>query len=149
MDTRDPVRAYLNSVLEYRVEARRLRQKISALEDRATSITSQVTGMPRGGSADSGAVLAALADATAEYYQKLIEVERKELEVAAFIDSLPSDTSRMILKLHYVDRKHWPQVLRALTSAGYKVSERKMYRLHGRALEEARLKMKEINHDES
>lgn len=149
MDSIDPVRAFLNSILEYRIEIKRLRRKIASLESRATSITAQLTGMPRGGGADSTVVLAALADATREYYAKLVRAERRELEVIEFIDSLPTQSSRLILRLHYVDRKRWPQVLADLNAAGKEVSERQMFRLHGVALNEARQKWKETHHDES
>lgn len=144
----DPVRSYLNSVLEYRMEIKRLRRKIASLESRATSITAALTGMPRSGGADSQAVLAALADLTREYYEKLIRAERRELEVISFINSLPSQSSRLILTLRYVDIKHWPQVLEGLNAAGLNVSERHMFRLHGVALNEARIKWKETHHDE-
>ena len=149
MDVMDPVRAFLNSILAYRIEIKRLRRKIASLESRATSITAQLTGMPRGGGADSTAVLAALADATREYYAKLVRAERRELEVIEFIDGLPTQSSRLILRLRYVDRKHWPQVLSGLNEAGMGISERQMFRLHGVALNEARQKWKETNHDES
>jgi hypothetical protein len=143
MEARDPVRAYLNSVLEYRMEIRRLRRKIEQLEARATSITASLTGMPRGGGADRDAVLVALADVTGEYYKKLNAAEQGELDVISFIDSLPTSEHRLILKLRYVDRKRWPKVLAALKDGGYDLSERQMYRLHGAALNEARHKFNE------
>ena len=151
MVTRDPVRVYLDSVLEARVESNRLRRKLELLEARALNITSQLTGMPRAGSSDRDAVLAALADAARDYYQKLAAAERKELEVVEFIDSLPTMESRMILKLKYVDRKKWKQVLSSLTAAGLGMSERRMFQLHGAALNEAREQFmkKENNNDQS
>lgn len=138
MEMRDPVRAFLNSILESRMEINRLKRKLSALEERATNVTSQLTGMPRGGSADRDAVLAALADATGEYYRRLAEAERRELEVVNFIDSVPTAEHRIILRLRYVDRKGWSKVLRALSDAGLDMTERHMFRLHGAALREAR-----------
>ena len=138
MEARDPVRAYLNSVLESRMEVSRLKRKLAVLEERATSITSQLTGMPRGGSADRDAVLAALADAAGEYYRRLAEAERRELEVVRFIDSVPTQEHRIILRLRYIDRKGWSKVLAALNEAGLAITERHMFRLHGAALREAR-----------
>ena len=148
MDSMDPVRAFLNSVLESRIEIKRLRKKIAALESRATSITAQLSGMPRSGGADSQAVLAALADATRDYYARLAQAERRELEVVEFIESLPTQDSRVILKLRYVDRKRWSQVLAELKAAGKDIAEARMFRLHGAALNEARNKWKELHHDE-
>ena len=136
--TTDPVRDYLNSVLEYRMEAKRLKRKLAQLEAQATNITSQLTGMPHGGIADRGAVLASLADAAKDYQWRIDRAERKELEVLDFIDSLPTAESRTILKLRYLDCKRWPKVLAALNAGGMAMSERQMYRLHGRALQEAR-----------
>lgn len=138
METRDPVRAYLNSILENRMEVNRIKRKLALLEERAMNVTSQITGMPRGGSADRDAVLAALADATGEYYQRLAEAERRELEVVHFIDSLPTSEHRIILRLRYIDRKGWSRVLRSLGEAGLDMTERHMFRLHGAALREAR-----------
>lgn len=150
METRDPVRVYLNSITESRMEAQRLRRKLELLEARAMSVTSQLTGMPRGGSADRDAVLAALADATGEYYRKLAAAERKELEVVEFIESLPTMEYRMILKLRYVDRKSWRKVLAALSTVGMEITDRRMFQLHGAALKEAReYYKKENNNDQS
>lgn len=138
METRDPVRVYLNSVLESRMEVARSRRKIEQLEARALSITSQVTGMPRGGSADRDAVLAALADASEAYYQKMLLAEQRELEVSDFIDSLSEPDHRIILKLRYIDRKRWSKILRTLTDSGMDITERRMFQIHGAALKEAR-----------
>lgn len=149
MEYTDPVRAFLGSVLESRMEIRRVKRKLEALEARATSITSQLSGMPRGGGADRDAVLASLADVSRDYYLRLARAEQNELEVLSFIDSLPSPDSRMILKLKYVDCKRWSKVLEALRSGGREITERWMFKLHGRALNEAREKYKEWRHDEN
>ena len=141
---KDPAREYLNSVLECRLEARRIRRKLDALESRATSITSQLSGMPRGGNSDRNAVLAALADATDEYYKRLAAAERRELEVAEFIDSIDNRSYRIILRLRYLDRKPWSKVLTTLNASGYSMNERWMFKLHGKALDAAREKYKEM-----
>lgn len=141
---KDPAREYLNSVLECRLEARRIRRKLDALESRATSITSQLSGMPRGGNSDRNAVLAALADATDEYYKRLAAAERRELEVAEFIDSIDNRNYRIILRLRYLDRKPWSKVLTTLNASGYAMNERWMFKLHGKALDAAREKYKEM-----
>ena len=149
MDNRDPVREYLNSVLESRMEIKRIRRKLDLLEARALNVTSQLTGMPRGGSSDRDAVLAALADATADYYRRLAEAEQHELEVLNFIDSIPDQMQRVILKLRYVDRKRWPSVLSYLQKEGVDIQDRRMFQLHGEALKAARELYKEIHHDET
>lgn len=143
MERNDPVRNYLSSVREARMDAKRLRVKVDQLEARAMSITSQLSGMPRGGGADRDAVLASLADVSRDYYQRLLKAETTELEVLNFIDSLSEANHRMILKLRYIDCKRWPRVLSALQAAGVDIEERHMFRLHGEALKEAREKYKE------
>lgn len=139
----DPVKAYLNSVVECRMEIRRCRRKLEMLEARAMSITSQLTGMPRGGSADRDAVLAALADASAEYYARLRSAELRELEVGQLIDSIPDQTYRIILRLRYLERKRWPDILSLLHKEGICEDRSWMFRLHGKALNAARIKYKE------
>lgn len=149
MDNRDPVREYLNSVLESRMEIKRIKRKLDLLEARALNVTSQLTGMPRGGGSDRDAVLAALADATADYYRRLAEAEQHELEVLSFIDSIPEQMQRIILKLRYVDRRRWSGVLSELEKFGETMDRATMFRLHGKALNAARKLYKEKNHDET
>ena len=150
MDNRDPVREFLNSVLEARIEVKRIERKLKVLEARVLNITSQLTGMPSGGAADRNAVLAAYSDISHDYYERLIEAEKREVEVSDFINRLPTSDSRIILKLRYVDCKKWPKVLVELNKAGRDISSDWMFKLHGRALNEAReLYNKENNHDEN
>ena len=145
MERNDPVRNYLSSVREARMDAKRLRVKVDQLEARAMSITSQLSGMPRGGGADRDAVLASLADVSRDYYTMLAHAEETELEVLKFIDSLEESSHRIILKLRYIDCRRWPRVLSTLNDSGIQMSERKMFMLHGEALTEAREKFKEWN----
>lgn len=145
MDTRaDPVRSYLNSVLECRIEARRTRRKLDQLEARAMSITSQVTGMPRGGNADRDALLAALADVSSDYYRRLADAERHELEVLRFIDRIPIPMHRSILRLRYVDCRKWSSVLAELQRSDVSISRRTMLSMHGKALSAARELYREV-----
>ena len=136
--TRDPVREYLNSVIEARMEIKRLQHKVSQLEAQATKVTTIITGMPRGGNADRDTILAVLADLTSEYHAKIAAAEKRERDVNVFIDSLPSRDARIILRLRYVEGFGWRKVLSALNKYGLHLSERQMFRLHGRALNEAR-----------
>ena len=138
VSARDPVREYLNSVLEARMEIKRLQHKVAQLEAQATKTTTIITGMPMGGNADRDAVLAVLADLTAEYQEKIVAAEKHERDVNLFIDSLPSSDVRALLRLRYVEGFGWRKVLTALNKYGFHVSERNMFRLHGKALNEAR-----------
>lgn len=135
---RDPVRDYLNSVLEARMEIKRLQHKITQLESAATKTTNVLTGMPRSGGADRDAVLANLADVTEDYYRKLAAAERREQAVNEFIDTIPARDSRVLLRLRYIEGFGWRKVLTAMNKNGFHLSERQMFRLHGRALNEAR-----------
>ena len=148
MDNRDPVRELLNSVLESRIEVKRIERKLAVLEARVTKITAELTGMPGGGTSDRNAALAAFADISRDYYERLVAAEKREIEVTDFINRLQSSDSRVILKLHYVDCKKWPKVLTALRAAGRDIDERRMFQLHGIALNEARELFKETHHDE-
>lgn len=130
------------------MEIKRIRRKLDLLEARALNVTSQLTGMPRGGSSDRDAVLASLADATSEYYARLAKVEQHELEVLKFIDSLPDPNYRIILKLRYVDCRSWSRVLSEMLRFDEMMSRRSMFYLHGKALNAAREKYKEKFNDE-
>lgn len=147
MDNRDPVRDLLNSVLESRIEAKRIERKLAVLEARVTKITAELTGMPGGGTSDRNAALAAFSDLTRDYYEQLVAAEKRETEVSDFINRLQSSDSRAILKLRYVDCKRWPKVLEAMNRAGRDIEMRQVFVLHGRALNEARELYKEIYHD--
>jgi len=129
------------------MEIKRIKRKLDLLEARALNVTSQLTGMPRGGNSDRDAVLASLADTTGEYYRRLAEAEQHELEVLQFIDGIPEPMYRIILRLRYVDCRRWPSVLRELQKTGNDIEQAWMFRLHGRALNAAREKYKEMHHD--
>lgn len=151
----DPVRQFLMSVAESRIEAKRLRLRTQRLEAQATKLTASLTGMPRGGG-DSGNLLASLADMREDSIRAMIRAEEQERKVTAFIDRLENPVSRMILKLRYCDCLDWlprprrRSVLTELQKVGQFYSESHLFRLHGKALNEAReLYNKENNNDES
>lgn len=134
----DPAKMFLQSVFEAKSEAQRLRRKIARLETQTEQITANLTGMPLGGNRDSEGAWATLADIRASYAQKLLDAELTEKTVADFIDTLPTRECRIILRLRYLDCLHWPSVRRALEKAGICYEERQVYRIHGKALDEAR-----------
>lgn len=129
------------------MEIKRIQRKLDLLEARVLNVTSQLTGMPRGGSSDRDAVLASLADVTDEYYKRLAEAERHELEVLDFINTIPDTRCRIILKLRYVDCRKWNSVLAKLQLTDEQASRPTMFRLHGKALNAAREKYKEMRHE--
>ena len=137
-NNRDPVREYLTSVVEARMEIKRLQHKVAQLEAQATKTTNVLTGMPRGGGSDRDKVLATLADLTSDYCRRIAEAEKRERDVDLFIQSIPSRDSRLILRLRYIEGFGWRKVLTALGKYGIHITERQMFRLHGKALQEAR-----------
>lgn len=142
----DPVRAYLASVAEARLDAKRLGLKLRRLEAQATRVTASLTGMPGGGGSDRELLLAKLADMRVDCELAKLRAEEKEKEVAAFIDKLDNPMSRMILKLRYCEclgwiatRKYQRSVQEELVKvAGLDYGDSNLYRLHGIALNEAR-----------
>lgn len=134
----DPVRAYLSSVGEARLDVQRCKDKLRRLNNQATRVTSQISDMPKGGGADRNALLAALGDMSSEYEMKLLRAEQLESEIDSFINELPTPTSRVILKLRYCDGLDWKRVNKKLRGLGYCYEERQLFNLHGLALKEAR-----------
>lgn len=134
----DPAKMFLQSVFEARSEAQRLRRKITRLEAQTEHITANLTGMPHSGNRDSEGAWAALADIRASYAQKLLDAELVEKGVADFIDTLPTRECRVVLRLRYLDCLRWPSVMSGLEKAGICYEERQVYRIHGKALSEAR-----------
>lgn len=158
---KDPVRRFLSSVVEARVEADRLTYRLQMLEAQATKITSVVTGMPRGSGGDRENLLAALADMRDRCGEAIVEAERQVERVTNFIDRLENPVSRIVLKLRYCDCLPWDSerphqksrtertVLSEMRKAGLYYEISNLYELHGKALNEARkLYNKENNNDE-
>lgn len=110
---------------------------------------SSVLACPRQRGADRDAALVALADLTQEYQRKLVAAEHTEANVSAFVSSVPGEDNREVLYLRYCEGLSWPEVLRAMQADRCCYSERQMYRIHGRALAEARIKWEEIQNDQT
>ncbi|NCC85263.1 MAG: hypothetical protein EOM03_14220 [Clostridia bacterium] len=134
----DPAKELLLSVREAGVEKARLRKKIARLESQTERMTASLTGMPHGGNADAEKMWATLADLKTLYNDKLVAAELTELEVSDFIDRLPNDTQRIILRLRYLGLLSWPAVQRSLLERNIYYEIRQIYRLHGEALNAAR-----------
>ena len=151
----DPVKAYLFSVAEAKLDAKRLRLKLQRLEAQVTKVTAQLTGMPDGGARDRELLLAKLADMRVDCELAKIRAEEKEKEVAHFIDKLENPLSRMILKLRYCECLSWVATRKyqrsvqdeLIKTAGLEYEDRHLYRLHGRALNEAREIFNKEEHD--
>lgn len=145
----DQVREFLESAKWARVKSSRLARKIAQLTSQVERITPSYSGMPSGGGGDVLAAWTSLAQIKEEYLEAMARAERREKEVSEFVDSLPSPECREILQLRYCLGLRWPEVIEQLKGSGLYYSERNVYRMHGKALNEAREKWKEINHEET
>ena len=130
-------REWLESYREMHAEVRRLRAKHRYLLEQAESITAKLSPTPGGGGGDHEQLLAALADADAETAAALRKAEQRAREIERFIRSLPTDTSRIILRARYLSQQDWQTVRRTLARSGLRYSKDHLYKLHRKALEEA------------
>lgn len=134
----DPAKEFLLSARWAKVEVRRLKMKVAELETQVEHITANYSGMPRGGSSEVAAAWTALAALRSEYLAQQVVAEQKEKAVSDFIDLLPSPESREVLHLRYCLQLRWTEIASELRASGYYYSERQVFRLHGKALNEAR-----------
>ena len=137
----DEVYEFLCSVRLARQEIRRCRETIAELEDSANRITAVWKDAP-GGSGDvhKDGVMIALADQRAKLLEQEQEYAKRLLDVEAFIGRMANPAYRTVLTLRYVRLLPWPRVVDAMWAedAGLNYSERHVWRLHGKALAEAR-----------
>lgn len=159
---KDPVRRFLSSVAEARIEADRQTQRLQRLEAQATKVTASLTGMPRGGGGDSENLLASLADMRDQCSAAIVAAEQQVERVTEFIEKLENPVSRIILKLRYCDCLEWYSdrphqkahrrrtVMGEMQKAGLYYGSTQITRFHGIALNEAReLYKKEIENEQS
>lgn len=141
MDNRaDPVREFLESVKDARFDQRRCELKLEQLEAQCTSITARITGAPGGGGdVHKDGPLASLAQARLDLRDAYTKAQQKEREVEDFINLLPDVRHRAVLTLYYVNLFKWPRVVEEMEKCGLYYSERHVFRLHGDALQQARL----------
>ena len=144
----DQVREFLESAKWARVKALRLARKINQLASQVEHIVPSYSGMPSGGSGDVTAAWTSFVQLREDYIREKARAERIEKEVSEFVESLPSPECREILQLRYCLGLKWPEVNEQLRASGLYYTERSIYRLHGKALNEAREKWREINYDE-
>jgi hypothetical protein len=146
-DRHDPVREFLMSASRAHVEVCTLRRRIERLTSQIERITPAYSLVPGAGGTDRDSAIVALADMRCEYEAKLIKAELTEAKVAEFVDSVPGEENREVLYLRYCEGLSWPSVLLAMQADRCCYSERQMYRIHGRALNEARIKWEENEHE--
>lgn len=146
---RDEVLEFLESAKAYHAKAARLARKVVQLTTQVEHITPSYSGMPSSGGKDCSAAWAALAELRADYLYQMVSAERREKEVADFIESLPTPEYQEILRLRYCEGLRWPMVVERMGSDGYYYSDRHVFALHGHALNEARKIWREKYHDKT
>ena len=130
-------REWLESYRELNSEVHRLRRKHLSLLEQATNTTAHLSATPGGGGGDSEQLLAALADADAETAAALREAEKRAKKIRNFIEKIPCDSYRIILRARYLSQQSWQEIRRTLARSGFRYSEDHLYKLHKKALEEA------------
>ena len=120
----------------YRSLAAERADRYLSLYERATKTTTQLTGMPSGGGSDRNALLANLADSVEKVSTWVDILKQRQERVKEFLRDVPlNDTRRFILTQRYVLRSGWKPLFFQLQEME-KISERKMYYEHNRALEQ-------------
>jgi hypothetical protein len=135
----DAARDFLRSLRPLRQERKHSERRLEQLYAEAARITATYTPLTGGvGDQHRDALLIELADRAAELRELIKRQWSQEHLVEEFIDEIPDERHRTILRLRYVDCLRWPKVLEEMERAGLYYDERQMYRLHGSALQAAR-----------
>ena len=135
---RDPVREFLESAKEAKLEIARHRERVEELESRCTRMTANMSATPGGGNSDAQQLWVALA----EERDKELAAEKRELEkyhaVESFINRVPGEMQRTILRMRYLRLLRWVPIQMELYKKGIVYCEREIFRIHGEALESVR-----------
>ena len=145
----DSVREFLESAKWAHAKAVRLSRKIEQLKTQVEHVTPSYSGMPGGGTTDPSSAWVKLAMLKAEYEEELVLAEQREKAVLGFIESLPTPLYREVLILRYCEGLRWPAVVKALEKTGSYYSDRHVFKIHGRALNEARELWKEKGNEQT
>lgn len=138
----------MRSASEARLDARRHQRRVQELESQCARRTAAPSGTPGGGEHGLEELWALLADARDEEVQAIRSARAREGEVNAFIQSLPISLHRTILRLKYLECMSWTRLQFALCDEGVYYSDRQLRRIHGAALESARLIWKTRQEDD-
>lgn len=131
----ESVRSFLESASLISSISEDKRSRYLSLYERATKTTSVLTGMPGGGGADHGAVLATLADAEDDSKRWDAFVKEQRKLVSQFIrDAEIDDYYKELLTRRYIIGAGWSLIFLMMRDTK-EMSERKMYYDHNKALE--------------
>ena len=118
-------------------KARTIDRRVDELTERVERIRarlesgrmSQITGMPRGGSADWTATADSLIMLERRVNARIREMVWLKQAAQDAIDAVEEDRLREVLELYYIDGFTWVQVAQRMG-----LDQRYVYRLHGKAL---------------
>lgn len=134
----DPVLLFLESVSFFEAEIQRRKQRADELQAACARMTANMSGMPKGRGSDQDGLLAAYADARTKELDAVKRAEEQRERVEALIAEIEPAIYREILTLRYISCHGWRAVQKKLREAGRYYSDRHIYRLHDKALAEAK-----------
>lgn len=118
------------------LEARGLKDRLSAMENSIYSPRNQRYTSTPGARSGKGIELADVVDRHIKlerrYRAALAEVEAQQLAIETAIESLPDAAERVVMRERYLACRSWRSICALMAGRGY--SERQVYRMHGFAL---------------
>lgn len=134
---RKSARDILKAVAEAKSQAVRLSQRIELLESKCTNITARYGGQAAALQGHNE-LWTILSDERARLAEQLRLVMAMEQQISDWIDLLPREPWRMVLRLRYLDRLSFQEVIDAMSKAARRpYSASQIYRFHHQALEAA------------
>jgi len=130
---------FLRSVRTCIVEKTRCEALLRTLWAQCEKITAAYGPLlPGGGDAHRDALLLTVAEQSDELLLRTQDYVRRITAVEDFIATMPDVRHRAVLRLRYVDCKRWDDVRESLKEYGIYYEDAQIFRLHGKALQEAR-----------
>lgn len=135
------VRAFLASLTEARSQVARIERRIRALRDKSTAVTpvyGKVGSRTNRGSRGRSELWNLLCDEEARLTAQMKQLLAVEHQAEAWIDLLPKDGWRMVLRYRYLDGMGYPQIVDKMSrDSKREYSETTIFRLHREALQAA------------
>ena len=132
--------AFLRSVRDAKIEARRCEHRLEELRAQCERVVANYGPFLPGGGSDGhrDSIWVTAAEQGERLLRRQEAYLRRIDQVEAFIEELPDARHRTILRLRYVDCRRWDAVQQGLREYGLWYEERNVYKLHGAALLSAR-----------
>lgn len=131
---------YLCQMWELNMLKKRTEDKIQEMQSQCEKMTTVISGMPtRTSSPDGVTALDGLIDMKLMYEDLVKKIVGVQKDLEKFVDQIPDDRYRMILRHRYIDLHRWE-----LIAVELEYSIQHIFELHGAALEVARSMYKEV-----